>query len=97
MNSHDHTVTILDRRETLNALDETQSDVKTLGFGNTSAEIWLKRSLFFSTPWLNKYIKHSDSTSNTKTPRQFAFAASTRDEKKPATDRNANERQSPAV
>jgi hypothetical protein len=64
MNLDDHTVTILDRRNTTKTLDETQSDVKTRGFDTKSAEIWLKRSLFFSTPWINQNIQHSISTSN---------------------------------
>ena len=48
----------------LKTADEAQSDVKTPGFDSKSAEIWLKRSLFFSTDWFNKNIKHSMATSN---------------------------------
>ena len=64
MNLDDQTVIILDRRNTTKTPDEIQSDVKTRGFDSKSTEIWLKRSLFFSTPWINKNIKHPNSTSN---------------------------------
>jgi hypothetical protein len=56
--------TLFDCHNTGKTLEETQSDLKPLGVNTTSAAIWLKRSLFFSTVWMNKHIKLFDSTSN---------------------------------